>query len=103
MEEVPKRDLVVQARLTFWAGRNWGKFALGPLLEFLGLNEVSENNAPLVGLALCPLYFLWHVDVFHVHLLLGEPLDSRHFRRVFESVFVREGIRDLWALVIVED
>jgi len=88
-------DLVVQVRLTFWAWRNWGKFSLGPLLEFLGLDEISEDDAPLIGLALCPFYFLWHVDVFHVHFLLGKSLDSRHFPRVFEGVFVREGIRGL--------
>ena len=28
--------------------------ALGPLLEFLGFDEVSVDGAPLVGLALCP-------------------------------------------------
>jgi hypothetical protein len=96
-------DLVVQARLTFWAGRNGGKFSLGSLLEFLGLDEVSKDDAPLIGLALCPFYFLWHVDVFHAHFLLGESLDPRHFPSIFESVFVREGIRGLWALVIMED
>ena len=96
-------DLVAQVRLTFWAGRNWGKFPLCPLLEFLGLDEISEDDAPLIGLALCPFYFLWHVDVFHVHFLLCESLDSRHFPRAFESIFVREGIGDLWALVIMED
>ena len=96
-------DLVVGARLTFWAGRNCGKFALGPLLKLLGLDEVSKDDAPLVGFALCPFYFLRHVDVLHAHLLLGESLDSRHFPRIFESVLVREGIRGLWALVIMED
>lgn len=96
-------DLVVRVRLTFWAGGNWGKFSLCPLLEFLGLDEISEDDAPLIGFTLCPFYFLWHVDVFHVHFLFGESLDPRHFPRVFESVFVREGIRDLWALVIMED
>ena len=96
-------DLVVQVRRTFWAGRNLGKFALCPLLEFFGFDEVSKDDAPLIGLALCPFYFLWHVDVLRVHLFLGESLDSRHFSGVFESVFVREGIRGLWALVVVED
>ena len=94
---------MVQARLTFWAGRNGGKLPLGPLLEFLGFDEVSEDDTPLIGLALCPFYFLWHVDVFYAHLFLGESVDPRHFPGVFESVFVREGIRGLWALVIVKD
>lgn len=77
--------------------------ALGSLLEFLGLDEVSKDDAPLVGLALGPFYFLWHVDVFHAHLFLGESLDPRHFPRVFESIFVREGISGLWALIVMED
>lgn len=94
---------MAQVRLTFWAGRNGGKFSLGPLLEFLSLDEVSEDDASLVGLALCPFYFLWHVDVFRFHFFLGESLDSWHFPGVFESVIVREGIGGLWALVIMED
>lgn len=104
MEEVPKRRTSwCRQGLTFRARRSCGKFSLCPLLELLGLDEVFKDDAPLGGLALCPLYLLLHVDVLHVHLLLGEPLDSRHFTKVFLSVLVREGIGGLWTLVIMED